>query len=165
MPRAKPVTRATSNRRLLKLANFLSALPRRSFDFSKWVAETEKRNGTHCGTTCCAVGWMPRVDARNWRWEKRSTLGFQPALCTGSKQWPTDDAAKYFGISLTEASYLFVPDDTSYSEGNLPDTAPPKRVAQHIRRFVARRTKHGTSGLPRTNSNHPDYTPKSDPWF
>jgi hypothetical protein len=129
-------------KRLLKLADFLTALPKQKFDFSVIAHEGEKpllkalkARTEHCGTVACAIGWMPAVFPRLVRW----ILNRGWLLAVELKKGPAPAfmnfraASEVFGISDDDAEYLFLPD-----RSGLGDQASAKRVAQHIRRFVKR---------------------------
>ncbi len=50
--------------RLIRLAKFLLALTPEQWNYATWVENTSGG----CGTTCCAAGWLPSVDPKNWCW-------------------------------------------------------------------------------------------------
>ncbi len=62
--------------RLNELADFLADLPREKFDYASVVqtpaAQKVPTCGVealaNCGTTCCAMGWMPAIWPQDWRW-------------------------------------------------------------------------------------------------
>lgn len=122
----KQVDVRTGNRRLLKLAKFLRKLPREKFDYSVLVKQTE--NG--CGTVCCAVGWMPAVDPRNWKWVADGTV---PVVRGNGDRTQLE----YFSINNTEFSLLFTPWFLFTTPPDAPQRdATPKQVAAHIEKFV-----------------------------
>lgn len=126
-------TKATGLRRLERLAKFLDKLPREKFNFRDWVTETNKSN--RCGTVCCAVGWMPLVDPRSWRWGRRNRR-LVVKLASAPDAWPTLAAAEYFGLQFQQVERLFVAPDRATAERTRPTT-----VARHIRAFIARQRK------------------------
>lgn len=117
--------------RLLKLAEFLDALPRSKFDIESLVRE--ERGG--CGTVCCAIGWMPKVDPKNWEWKKtedawRPVAGpLFPTLRGHSSRTWMFSTSTYFGISYEDVDYLFTRE--AYGSRVYPIT-----VANRIRQFV-----------------------------
>jgi hypothetical protein len=56
---------------LIKMVDFLKALPPEKFYFGKVVAEFDLEH--RCGTVCCAVGWMPKVFPDLVRWNNSGT--------------------------------------------------------------------------------------------
>jgi hypothetical protein len=145
-------------RRLLKLADFLAALPREKFDFSQIVEQKGKpmlqalkAGKTRCGTVGCAIGWMPAVFPRHLKWGEDfrgsgTYLGVyfrnsDPESFSGE---PIDFqvAEQFFGITEDETQWLFLPDYYSGerdADNGLSDSATPKAVARHIRKFVQER--------------------------
>lgn len=152
------MNKAVSARRLLKLAIFLEALPRKRFDYSHWVGDDwQGARDLSCGTTGCALGWaatMPEFRRLGLRLmcRKRWNGGLHgyadlEALGPLDARGSTTDrsliaAASVFGLLATEARYVFLPEHSDCG-GNLPDAptgrATPKQVAAHIRRFVKAR--------------------------
>jgi len=127
--------------RLLKLADFLDTVPPKKFDFGDIVRE--KKND--CGTVCCAIGWMPAAFPKQIKWA-RGLLG--PELDVVFKNYkghkeerPADFevAMKFFGITMEEAEWLFLPNPLRRPEflSELSFDALPQEVARNIRKFVA----------------------------
>lgn len=149
------MNRATSDRRLLKLAEFLEALPEGRFYYGDWVGpDWAGKQDLSCGTTACALGWaatMPTFRRLGLRLVKNDGYynhGTVVNFRTGSDN-PMDAGAEVFGISDDEAAYLFEPGAVLYDEMGEAVTdmyvAPPKSasarlVASHIRAFVKWRT-------------------------
>lgn len=143
-------------KRLLKLADFLQQLPPQKFNFSSFTQRGDKpmlealeARRSNCGTTACAIGWMPAVFPRTVCWIGVDKPGYelQVALRDGARKrdpfWGTrerlknfDVAERFFGLSRKEVHTLFNPDENSDS---LSSNATAKQVAAHIKRFV--RTK------------------------
>jgi hypothetical protein len=126
--------------RLLTLAAFLDTLPRVKFDFDVFVREDglpmkeALKAGDHdCGTAGCAVGWLPAVFPRAFKWECGTVFGTTwngknigpPANLEAARQW--------FGLRYPDADTLFLPNTCG---GSLGVDATPKQVADHIRTFV-----------------------------
>lgn len=154
---------ATQRKRLLKLADFLDQLPPQKFDFDHIAVEGEKPHmealkarTESCGTTACAIGWMPAVFPRLTRWTRTRSffgypLGIEVALHGRRKARNFKVAQEVFGLTEQEADWLFMPDtvvnngltlwEDGYAEATSPcgGNATPKQVARHIRKFV----KHG----------------------
>lgn len=131
----------TSDKRLLKLAAFLEKLPRDRFDYASFVGDDWK--GTQdlsCGTTACALGWAATIPEF-----RRAGLtikaipdidgGFYADVCTKKHSGGFKAASEIFGLSNSDSSYLFAPDD------EYPEKATPKQVAKKIRNFVKERAK------------------------
>ena len=153
---------AIQKKRLLKLADFLDQLPPQKFDFDTIAVEGEKPHKEalkarteHCGTTACAVGWMPAVFPRLTRWTRQPLWGgcmhIQVAPAGHGRARNFKVAEQVFGLTEQEADWLFMPDayvdnglmswEDGYKDVSSPcgSDATPKQVARHIRRFV----KHG----------------------
>lgn len=146
-------------RRMMKLYAFLMALKPALFDFST-VCELGTNApskalevGGGCGTVACAMGWMPAVFPRMFKWigfYNRETIT-QAAVEAGEV---ADDAASiqsrisglrdfsavevFFGLSYEDARFLFMPASPStWEDGfHLPGTATPKEVAARLKWFV-----------------------------
>lgn len=123
-------------RRLLKLAAFLDTLPRAKFDFSIIARQDGlpflkalKAGDKACGTVACAVGWMPAVFPRAFRWDTGGTV--YPKNLSGVTGLDLYAAGQFFGLPDNDINYLFTPDSSG-----LREKATPKQVARHIRRYV-----------------------------
>lgn len=131
----KPVSVKVGNARLLKLAAFLRKLPRKRFDYTRWVGPDWKGSqDLSCGTTGCALGWaaaMPAFQKLGLRFGSEGT----PTLTTDiwSEGWgPYTAVRKLFALQCGEAWHLFAPSDRERN-------ATPKYVARKIERFVKSR--------------------------
>lgn len=122
-------TIATGNRRLLELAAFLDTLPREKFDFRKWVSKTDSKG---CGTVCCAVGWTPHVFPELASYHNDCVLVCDQSAGPG--------AMELFAMSSDEVLKVFFARNSRERNSGLPQSATPARVAEHIRKFVARRS-------------------------
>lgn len=138
----KTVTRATGNRRLLKLADFLEKLSRKRFDYSCWVGEDwEGKQDLSCGTTACALGWATTIPSFR-RVGLRLVAGdVRLRLVAGDVQfgrgvWGTDAAEKFFGITADQAENIFARQHQIDMA-----TTTPKMVAGWIRRLVKSRER------------------------
>jgi hypothetical protein len=90
----------TYAQRMINLAKVLLALRPEEFDFSQWVTEWE--GGTKkeplCGTVCCAAGYLPVADPKNWKWVREvDTLGIKSVL-----PCPVGKPVKHPNVYLTE---------------------------------------------------------------
>lgn len=101
------MNRATSNRRLLKLADFLEKLPRKRFDYGVFVGpDWEGAQDLSCGTTACALGWaaaMPEFRRLGLHFSKYGDgviLGDLSDFAAG---------AEIFGLTNNETDFLFSP--------------------------------------------------------
>lgn len=128
-----------NEKRLLKLATFLDALPPAKFDFTRIARETGKpmlealkAGPTECGTVGCAIGWMPAVFPRLTEWVTNA-YGLGVALKRDKTVLNFEAAEAVFGLDSYEAEYLFNPNTSP-----LQDWATPKQVGRHIRAFVKR---------------------------
>lgn len=127
--------------RLLALADFLSTIPKKKFDFSSFanvvsVQELQKE----CSSTGCALGWataMPRFKRLGLTFSQGSFGQCQVVLPDPGRQalLNFEAASAIFGIDVREARYLFCPEDDC-EDGALAADSSPKEVAKHIRKFV-----------------------------
>lgn len=133
-------------KRLLKLADFLDKLPKEKFNFgliaevgNKPMLEALKAGRQRCGTTACAIGWMPAVFPRQVCWvgaEKSGEIlevGFRAMTIDTYPATNFGVAEQFFGLTSEESGLLFNPGET---EDSLGDEATPKQVAGTIRKFV-----------------------------
>ena len=124
------ITKRIRINRLRKLHDFLMVLPNSKFFFDRWIHKFEN----NCGTVCCAAGWMPTVDPRNWEW---TWGGSNARLRRGESHNDISlDAQSYFGINVRLFNHIFMPGDQSRGiSGNkrqLADHARPKTVAANM---------------------------------
>lgn len=123
---------AVGKRRLRKLIAFLRQLPRRKFDFSDVVKET---NGKGCGSVACALGWTPVAFPKHFKWidnggyaSRRGSEGIHLFR----------DAADYFQIPRFHDN-LFVPAGAWAVSNHLPNLngdATPKQVARMLEQYI-----------------------------
>lgn len=121
------ITKLHYKQRLLRVARFLDKLPEEKFDFSKVVSH---RDENCCGTVCCAVGWMPKIDPKNWFW-----FAYDVTYKNGKYTENT-----YFGLTGTEYYKLFYSMDEVHKDfPHFPirmHEVKPTMLAHTIRRFV-----------------------------
>lgn len=128
----KNVTTKVGDRRLLKLADFLDKLPRKSFNFAKFAEQTD------CGTVACALGWCPVLFKRLG--VKYFQIGPMTNVSTVSIKKGYDERFGFavgevlFGLTRHQSYLLFDP----ISSG-LGQDATPKQVAKRIRTFIKTR--------------------------
>lgn len=133
--------RAHHVQRLLKLADFLDTLPREKFDFSVITCvdglpllDALKAGKKRCGTVACAVGWMPAVFPRAFKWTDCGAVLPRSSQADGMN---LDAAGRFFGLDYADTVGLFSPEDSG-----LGYSATPKQVARHIRRFVTAKQRN-----------------------
>lgn len=127
--------------RLRRLADFLDTLPVEKFNFNNFLsvrglppAQALAAGSNKCGTTACAIGWLPAIDPENWAWDDQLIwpdiweLNYKPDPHAGL----FDAAAQYFEITTEESLHLFDPVDS-----HLGPSATPIDVADHIRTFIS----------------------------
>lgn len=135
-------TTRTGNARLLLLAKLLRTLPRKRFDYNRWVGyDWAGDPDLSCGTTACALGWATTIPALR-RAGLRLVRGVGCAGYVTLRDFRTSPMDTYeqslraamqvFGLTRRDAAFLFVP-------GWAEVTATPKYVARKIERFVERR--------------------------
>ena len=134
-------------RRLLKLADYLRKVKKRDFNMSHWSGPPNPwDSGVNCGTTACAMGYACHIPSF-----KRAGLKLVPypgTLGERGECYPAfdganefDAAAKFFGISHQEASYLFNPMEyCGYGSGRVKNITP-QIVAKRIRHYVRDRVE------------------------
>ncbi len=128
-------------RRLLKLAEHLETgkLGHKIFDFDH--INYGKRDERGCGTNGCAIGELPIVFPRSFKFHTYENIHWDGDLTyipnSGLSAFPA--AEDFFGISSDETEKLFCPYGNDGEEwGKLLDNgATRKQVAKNIRAFVA----------------------------
>lgn len=132
--------------RLLKLADGLERVPRKAFDFNRFVSRrslrpSPKKNTFDCGFVGCAIGWTPVIFPRS---------GFKIKNAQPCYEDRTGFAAicRFFGLDLREAGNLFVPDPIKGE-----DSMTPKQVAKRIRKFVREKRKEEIERGSRRDGN------------
>lgn len=130
---------ATSKRRLMALVKLLRKLPRRRFNYGRWVGPFWKgKADLSCGTSACALGWATTMRAL-----RQDGLCLTPDKLRGfggvvrlRRSAGYHAGAKAFGISSREARWLFIPGDCLNGQFGPWTGATPKQVATHIENFV-----------------------------
>lgn len=148
-------------KRLLKLADFLDTLPRKRFDFDQFVGDDWK--GTQdlsCGTTACAIGWMPAIPAFRrlgvrYKGTPQEQIGtavdgtpiyesayVRVCMKDSREEYNTEVGVgeQIFGLNRESFNHLFIPGYTGYGYSGLSEKATPKQVAKHIRKYVKAQT-------------------------
>lgn len=123
--------------RLIKIAEFLENLPEHKFDFSAYVILGSKQPlealcslEEHCGTTACAIGWLPAIFPESFKWVKDWSDELSPALVEND-EWNENDIRDFLEIDQRNYDFLFIPGSSS-----LYNEAKPKEVAEQIRQFI-----------------------------
>ncbi len=125
--------------RLLKLADFLENVPRKTFDLEHWLQQ--KGLAPKCNTTACAVGWacsIPSFRKAGFRIDIDNRGGGKPVFKNTYKKTPkyTGWAAvdKFFDVERGDSESLFSCRQYLIYGTNRKTT--PKQVASRIRKFV-----------------------------
>lgn len=130
------MTRAESNRRLLKLAAFLVKVPRERFDFSLWISadwEGAVAIDQSCGAVACAAGWATAIPEFKELGLELKRQAHIPYFVPTYLEAVADMAlSQFFGVSDQSIHHLFYP-------GALAAGATPEQAAKHIRAFVKER--------------------------
>ena len=128
----------TGLKRLLRLADHLDTVKKKTFDMCVWRYDTE------CGAVACAVGHACTIPEF-----KRAGLSIRQNRY--GEWYPSYRGKKvvmsvcaFFGLTENEEMYLFANAEDDY------DTTP-KQVAKRIRRFV----KAKSLGLPGVLAGYP----------
>jgi len=121
--------KSTRINRLQKLHDFLVQLPPKKFAIKEWVTRFNQKN--ECGTVCCAIGWMPTVDKRNWEWDNITET---PKLKGKGFNWTATHGNLYFGIGDTLFNHIFLRGRQieHIKHVNLFTTSSPKKVAKNM---------------------------------
>ncbi len=104
---------ALGAQRLNELADFLEKLPMGKFDYDSiidtkgegYVESLSRVMSPNCGTTCCAMGWMPAVWPHYWHWKFAQFEGEAPHL--GWIDTPTGEEDLFRGLS----HWFFLPEE------------------------------------------------------
>lgn len=154
--------KAFQRRRLLKLADFLSEMPRAKFNFRTIFEQGSKpplealAAGEHkCGTVGCAIGWMPAALPSVAKWDYYKSYNDEKKVANvvlreDERLSDFHAAARAFGITQSEAFWLFSPFGGGGQFGasiahGVDGRATPKQVARHIRKFVERYAEVGAT--------------------
>lgn len=134
-----------NKKRLLKLADFLDALPRKNWNFGWWMNSNETKKNPKvgdCGTVGCALGWATTIPSF-----KRAGLKLipgvnfnrlQPLFPAYSGLIAVEAASAFFDIPQSDARDIFI-------EGEQPDRglgpfvdniSTPKKFAKMLRKYV-----------------------------
>lgn len=136
-----------NRKRLRKLADFLMTLPAKRFNLVNFAEPDFEPN--KCGTTACACGWatvaLPKSGFKLYKDEYMCSDTCDYGVQFGElKDW--DAIKEFFGISKTQAFYLFI--DENYPEGR----RGPKSVAKRIYQFLDKtKTLKDNSFCPKLN--------------
>lgn len=141
--------------RLLKVANFILNLDAKKFDLEEIIASSVKTDSNsnkilnECGTVGCAIGWCPCVFPRSVgvKYFYEAGLSFEGKRAyvyrvfdkkNPDETYYVDFASSFFGISSTDAEYLFNP--AAYHKSK----RGPKSVANRIFSFIRNNGKVNT---------------------
>lgn len=151
--------------RLLRLADFLWALPPKRFYFNSWVGGAwGGLPDLSCGTTACGLGWataMPEFQELGFCLSSGGDNALAHPRLRGDNVHTFFQATCFatetiFGLTADETEFLFTPTDDETDEESAvgPDNlmgpdmtgsddrlsrrASAKRLAKHIRDFVER---------------------------
>ena len=126
----------TGKKRLLKLANHLlkGKLGHKRFDFS--VFNQHYKSNNLCGSRGCALGEMPIVWPKQWRFTGDGVTCVPRGCITYVNK------VKWLSLSYYDYEYLFFPDNgikkmTSLGlKESLPKYSTKKQVANNIIQFI-----------------------------
>lgn len=144
--------------RLLKLAEYLEAVPPGSFDYERVVTDPGRLVGIDdkerdaaallidsnvkqirkCGYVGCAIGFLPFAFPRDFALRESNA----ELVVSHRKTGVTDlnAAEAFFGLPEVELSHLFIPGlqhPHDFGGVKLGPNATPKQVAKNIQEFVA----------------------------
>ena len=132
--------------RLLKLADFLDALPPKRFHYNHWVGDDWGGAADFsCGTTACALGWATTMPEFRELGLRMGRCGCTPNCKVPSVQLGNlsdlGAAQDLFGLENEEARFLFIPKRALDGIVGPDEDASALEVSAHIRRFVEERRK------------------------
>lgn len=122
MTAARKAKQALHTKRLLRLADILTKVPKDKFDMETWGIHKGKhkpQEHNYCGTSACALGWAAmdkkfQADGLKMRW---SIIDLSDEF-NDREHWRAEvtyrrcdgdlAGAKFFGLSYTEAATLFL---------------------------------------------------------
>lgn len=151
--------------RLAKLADHLEKgqLGHVKFDFSL-VHEngarltTKQRKEGFCGTAGCAMGELPVLFPRKWKFADNDygepSVRMREGECPRIDIIYKSDVTEFFGISESKTAHLFYPGCQHHKwcskslnkMGGLSDKATRKQVAANIRYFIKNKGFEGDTG-------------------
>jgi hypothetical protein len=120
--------------RLETIAKFLDILPPEKFDIGDFV--TESKDG--CGTVCCAIGWLPEIFPRNFKWRESYAPGVvltvRPIKDSGDL-YTESSVHAFLGIDFANLQHLFYA-GCQFGRKRLTLDTTPQQLAAHIRKFI-----------------------------
>ncbi len=125
------MNRATTYRRLNKLADHLETVPEKLFDMENWAVKTS------CGTRACIAGHACAVVPRQMRMSVEDGVPRIQRRVGGRwawDSWPTGLFAETFGVTDEEAEALCAPYGSGYRKKDVPKT--PKQAARAVRKLA-----------------------------
>lgn len=78
---SEPSVEVTARDRMIRLRDFLDALPSEKFNMNEWAADSIYKDEVECGTVCCIGGWADMLEHGylSWHWhETGASLGLSP---------------------------------------------------------------------------------------
>lgn len=120
--------------RLITLREFLKTLKQEQFEYNAIVSKAEG----NCGTTCCAIGWMPKIDPENFQWFRHHLKGPLNVCMKGkggfyyTNSATEQDAAEYFDIPASVADTIFWNADKFYNGSMLDNQIRPAHLIEII---------------------------------
>lgn len=135
--------------RLAKLADFIEkVVPSQHFNMEifvegdckvlKEVAKTgkpQKEKDRDCGSACCAIGWLPALFPRSFKWKDNNDLNdYFDIIHKESGKEAFEGAEEFFSINDDQSQYLF--DPWSYQAGRNGNKIRKSTVINRLRRFV-----------------------------
>lgn len=126
----------THRYRLRKLAIHLESgeLAHRKFNFSR-INQGKKDEGG-CGTSGCAIGELPAVFPRRWKFDFCDVFGVVE-VCRPDDSFTRERTASFFGITQREDVLLFYPGHQApWNHYVLGARATKEQVATGIRNFL-----------------------------
>jgi hypothetical protein len=113
--------------RLLKLAEFLEALPPERLDMEIWASR--RFDPADCGTCACAFGWAATIPEFRELGLELDISEFGSGSVWYQRTSGFAAAEAFFGLSIEDAKSLF---------GNFDRGRTPKDVARDIRNLIER---------------------------
>lgn len=133
--------------RLEKLYAFLGTIKPNRFYFGEWAMtqEAAEEYGVHaCGSTACALGWagsMPEFRKRGLKMKINEGCDIGLVELEGKGLYSDAAGAEFFGLTASEAEYLFIPGYFGERRCMGPADMSLGQYRRGLRQFIDRKRK------------------------
>lgn len=147
--------------RLVKVIKFLRTMPAEKFDYryvvvkgGRELLEALAAGHERCGTTGCALGWLPAIFPEFWEYYDRNWIDEKSpyriitrlkrplsAFSVSSANDTFEDAAQFFGLDGEVNDEDLGPTPVTWwlfdpASNTIPEDASPTVVADHLQRWL-----------------------------